>query len=87
MIQLPEKYRNAKVLDQTPNLVLIETVDGNSFWVRRNNSVAPTSDPGAAHCGKKPKRLGLRDSDGSIIYNAEGLERLHRGFAARPRVS
>jgi len=82
---LPEKYRGATILDESPGLVLIETVEGNSFWIRKKESMAPKSEPRAGRHGRKPNKLGFRDKDGTIIYNADGQERLQRAFAARPR--
>jgi hypothetical protein len=86
MIQLPEKYKNAKILEESRDLVKIETRDGREFWIRKNESTAPTPSPaGVKHRGLKPKKIGFRDSDGTIYRNAEGQERAHVAFAARPR--
>jgi hypothetical protein len=85
MIQLPEKYKNAKILDESPSLIKIETPSGQELWIRKNESMAPAPKPEASRCGRKPKKIGLRDSDGTIIYNADGQERMHVAFATRPR--
>jgi len=92
MVTLPQKYAGATILEESTNLVLIETADGNSFWIRKNDNEFPAAskpEPGAPRRyrgpGKKPKKLGFRDSDGTIYRTAEGQERLQLAFAARPR--
>jgi hypothetical protein len=87
---LPERYAGSTILEESANLIKIETPSGHEFWIPKNNSVvAPKPESGAPRRyrgpGKKFKKIGFKDADGSIIYNAEGLERQHRAFAARPR--
>jgi hypothetical protein len=89
---LPERYSGSTILEESPNLIKIETPSGREFWISKNNSVvAPKPDSGAPRRyrgpGKKFKNIGFRDSDGSINYNADGQERLQLAFAARPRVA
>jgi hypothetical protein len=82
---LPEKYAGAKILEESPNLIKIEITSGSEFWIPRNKSAAPKPESGVVHRGRKPKKIGFRDKDGTIFYNAEGQERMHVAFAARPR--
>jgi hypothetical protein len=89
MIQLPERYAGSTILEESANLIKIETPSGHEFWIAKNNPVAPKPDPGAPRRyrgpGKKPKKLGFRDKDGTIFYNEDGQERQHAAFASRPR--
>jgi hypothetical protein len=82
---LPAKFAGATVLEESANLIKIETASGQEFWIPRNNSAAPKSEPRAGRRGKQPTKLGFRDKDGVVYYNAAGQERLQRAFAARPR--
>lgn len=82
---LPEKWARARILEESRNLVKLETLSGQEFWIRKNNFVAPAPKPEASHRGRKPKKIGFRDSDGTIYRNGEGRERMHAAFAARPR--
>ena len=82
---LPEKYAGARILDESPSLIKIETPSGQELWIRKNESMVSKPEPRASRRGKKPQKIGFRDKDGSIIYNADGQERMQRAFAARPR--
>ena len=62
-VVLPDRYKNCVVLETRPLLLHIETPEGNTFWIRREEP-APAPQPAIVAAGKRSAKGKVKRSGG-----------------------